>query len=57
MLGVIFSFFMILIVSIIVYRMISGKKPPDNSYTPFDHITGHSSSEFKEEVEEENRKD
>lgn len=53
MLGIIFSVFIFLIITIIVYKMLSGKGTPDNSYTPFDHITGHTSTEFKDEIIEE----
>lgn len=53
MLGIIFSVFIILIIIIIVYRMLTGKGTPDNSYTPFDHITGQTSTEFKDEIIEE----
>jgi hypothetical protein len=59
MLALIFSLFVIVIVSLSVYKLISGKKPPDNSYTPFDHITGQTDTAFHEDKQdtEQEKKD
>ncbi|GAB4073054.1 hypothetical protein GCM10028778_06890 [Barrientosiimonas marina] len=51
MIGIIFSVFVILVVSIGIYKMVSGKGTPSNSYTPFDHITGQTDTAFHEEKE------
>jgi len=48
-LGIIFSVFVILVVSYGIYKIISGKGAPDNSYTPFDYITSQTDTEFKKE--------
>ncbi|MGM8365185.1 DUF3951 domain-containing protein [Virgibacillus sp. W0181] len=48
MAGIIFSLLIILVVILIIYKFFSGKGSSDNSYIPYDHITGQSSLKFKE---------
>jgi len=50
--GIIFSVFIILVVSFVLYRIFAGKGAPDNSYTPFDYITGQTDTEFHEKEKE-----
>lgn len=50
--GIIFSVFIILVVIFVLYRILSGKGTPDNSYTPFDYITGQTDTEFHENERE-----
>ncbi|WP_187370992.1 DUF3951 domain-containing protein [Gracilibacillus massiliensis] len=47
--AIIFSIFVILVVSFGIHKMLSGKGTPDNRYTPYDHITGQSSTKFHED--------
>ncbi|UOQ83464.1 DUF3951 domain-containing protein [Gracilibacillus salinarum] len=51
--AVIFILLVILVVSITIFKMVSGKRKPNNSYTPYDHITGQMDSEFRNEQKEE----
>ncbi|HLQ73180.1 MAG TPA: DUF3951 domain-containing protein [Bacillota bacterium] len=53
----IFSILIIILICIVVYKVLSGKGVPDNSYTPFDYITGQSDTEFHEEDTEEKEHD
>ena len=50
--GIIFSIFIIFVVSFVLYRILSEKGAPDNSYTPFDYITGQTDTEFHENEKE-----
>jgi hypothetical protein len=42
---------------IITFKMIAGKKIPNSDYTPFDYITGQTPVEFHEEKKEKEQKD
>jgi Protein of unknown function (DUF3951) len=39
----------VILILLVAYRVLIKKKNPSNYYTPFDHITGQSVSEFQEE--------
>ncbi|GAA0436435.1 hypothetical protein GCM10008983_11410 [Lentibacillus halophilus] len=45
-----FSVLVFVVIVVVIYRMVSGKGTPDNSYTPFDHITGQADTDFHEET-------
>ncbi|RWZ58587.1 DUF3951 domain-containing protein [Halobacillus fulvus] len=45
----IFSIAFIVLILIVAYRVFIKKANTSNYYTPFDHITGQSVSEFQEE--------
>ena len=38
---------------LVIYKHMTSKDKPDNSYTPFDYITGQSETEFHQEEEQE----
>ncbi|WP_061809454.1 DUF3951 domain-containing protein [Rossellomorea vietnamensis] len=38
----------VILILLVAYRVLIKKKNPSNYYTPFDHITGQSVSEFQE---------
>jgi len=53
---ILFPLLLLFLISFNIYRKKSGKGLPDNSYRPFDYITGQSSTLFQEEHTSENRK-
>lgn len=52
-----FSGCIILLIGIVVIKVMTKKKLPDSSYTPFDYITAQSNIEFHEEKEEKEEAD
>ncbi|WP_406944355.1 DUF3951 domain-containing protein [Halobacillus sp. SY10] len=50
---VLFSFLIIFVVLRTAYRMFVKKQYPDNSYTPFDYVSGQTETPFHEEDKEE----
>ncbi|UOQ49830.1 DUF3951 domain-containing protein [Gracilibacillus caseinilyticus] len=55
--GLIVIVFVILVVSITIFKMVSGKRLPDNSYTPYDHITGQTDIDFHDEKKDGEEED
>ncbi|SCW72679.1 Protein of unknown function [Paenibacillus tianmuensis] len=47
----------IVLLTIIMYKMIVGEAIPNSDYTPIDHITGNTPIEFHEEKQEKEEKD
>ncbi|WP_394217767.1 DUF3951 domain-containing protein [Halobacillus trueperi] len=53
---IITGMFFLLVVSVVMltsYRMFVKKQYPDNSYTPFDYVSGQTETPFHEEEREE----
>lgn len=48
----IFILVIVLLILFIAFKIFIKKERPDNSYTPFDYITGQTGEEFHEEQEE-----
>ncbi|WP_430788005.1 DUF3951 domain-containing protein [Virgibacillus flavescens] len=48
----VFILIIVLLIIFIAFKIFIKKERPDNSYTPFDYITGQTGDEFYEEQEE-----